>query len=115
MAGTAGIVKITLLIGLQPHGKLVKVVGDLGVTIEALVEVGLAVSIQIVEDDNLVPAGDKDPALHDLEPEGLEQTGGDALPGGLRALRMVEAVDFPDIAIPAAHDDGFAIRGEVEA
>ena len=45
-----GVVEVAGRVGLQAHRELVEVLGHLVVVVEALVEVGLAVAIQIVQD-----------------------------------------------------------------
>ena len=60
-----------------------EVLGHLVVVVEALVEVGLAVAVEVVQDHDLVAAGDVDLAVDDLQPQRLEQPRGDPLPGQL--------------------------------
>jgi hypothetical protein len=51
VAGRLGVVKIPFGVDLQPHRELVEVLGDLVVAVEGLLEVGLAVARQVVQDD----------------------------------------------------------------
>jgi hypothetical protein len=50
MPGRFGVVEVAPLINLQTHRKLVKVLRDLMIVVEAFVEIRLAVTIQIVQD-----------------------------------------------------------------
>ena len=60
--GRLGVVEVPLRVGLQAHRELVEVLGHLVVVVEALVEVGLAVAVQVAQADDLVAAADVDPA-----------------------------------------------------
>ena len=81
VAGRLGVVEVPLGVGLQAHRELVEMLGDLMIAVEVLIEVGLAVAVQVVEADDLVAAADVDPARDDLQAQRLEQPGGDPLPG----------------------------------
>ena len=60
VAGRLGVIEVPLGVGLQAHRELVEVLGDLVVAVEALVEVGLAVAVEVAEADDLVAAADVD-------------------------------------------------------
>ena len=60
--GRLGVIEVTLGVDLQAHRELVEMLGDLVVAVEALVEVGLAVAVEVAEADDLVAAADVDPA-----------------------------------------------------
>ena len=98
VAGRFGIVKITSLVGLQTHGKLVEVLGHLVIRVQALVPVGLAIAVEIVEHSQLVPTGNINPAVHHFQPQRLEHAGGNALPAQFVAHRL----HHPHIPIPRA-------------
>ena len=50
MAGRLGVVEVPGRIGLQAHGELMEMLGDLVVAVEALVEIGFAVAVEVAED-----------------------------------------------------------------
>ena len=50
MAGRLGVVEVPGRIGLQAHGELMEMLGDLVVAVEALVEIGFTVAIEVTED-----------------------------------------------------------------
>ena len=106
--GRLGVVEVPVRVGLQAHRELVEVLGHLVVVVEALVEVGLAVAVEVAEDDDLVAAGDVDPPVDDLQSQRLEQARGDPPPGQL-AVGLVEARDAPDVAVPGA-ENGLPVR-----
>ena len=56
----AGVVEVPLRVGLQAHRELVEVLRHLVVVVEALVEVGLAVAVEVVQLHDLVAAADED-------------------------------------------------------
>ena len=60
VAGGLGVVEVPLRVGLQAHRELVEVLGHLVVVVEALVEVGLAVAVEVVQAHDLVAAADVD-------------------------------------------------------
>ena len=86
-----GVVEVPLGVDLEAHRELVEVLGHLVVAVEALVEVDLAVAVEVAEDGDLVAAGDVDLAVDDLQAERLEEARGDPPPGqgpaGRRAPR----------------------------
>ena len=45
---TFGVVEISFLISLKPHGKFMKMIGDLMITVEALIIIYLFITIQIM-------------------------------------------------------------------
>ena len=109
-----GVIEVPLGVDLEAHGELVEVLGDLVVAVEALVEVGLAVAVEVAEADDLVAAADVDLPVDDLQPQRLEQPRGDP-PPGQPARRVVEPVDDPDVAVPGADRGAPAVGEEVEA
>ena len=108
-----GVVEVPLGVGLQPHRELVEVLGHLVVAVEALVEVGLAVAVQVGQLHELVAAADEDHAVAHLQPERLEQPRGDPLPRQ-PAFGVVDAADRPHVAVPGADGHPLAVREEVE-
>ena len=83
------------------------------VVVKALVKVGLAIAVQIVEFYNLVAAADKDGPVSNLQPKGLEQARCDPLP--CQAFRwLVDSTDRPHIAVPSTNGHSLAIWQEVE-
>ena len=78
--------RIPLAIRLQTHRKFVEVLGDLMVAVQALVEVGLPVPIQVVQDRELVAAENVNFFVHDLQAERLEQAARNPLPTQPRLL-----------------------------
>ena len=59
VAGGFGIIEIARRVSLQTHRKLMKVLGDLMVVVEALDEVDLAVAIEVAQAGELVATGDE--------------------------------------------------------
>lgn len=99
----AEVIKIALGIGLETHGKLVNVVGDLAVVIEVFVEVGLAIIVCVVEHRNLVASDDIQSIVDDLDAQRLKQSGRKPLP--LEPLETgVNPTDSPDIAVHGGND-----------
>ncbi len=88
-----GVVEVALRVGLQAHRELVEMLGDLMIAVEALIEVGLAVAVVIMEADDLVAATDVNLAGDDLEAQRLEQPRGDPLPR--EALGRLDRVRRP--------------------
>ena len=82
------------------------------VVVEALVEVGLAVVVEVVQPRELAAFEDDDLAVHHLQAERLIQPGGEALPGARRGL-LVHRHE-PDVAVAGADGDA-AVGEEVEA
>ena len=81
--GALHVVEVAPLVGLQVHGELVEVLGDLRVVVEVLVEVGLTVVVQVDQVSDLVAAEHIDPVVDNLQAQRLKQPGGDPLPGQL--------------------------------
>ena len=108
-----GIEEIAGLVRVQVEVELVVVRRHDGVVVEALVEVRLAVAVQVMQPRELVAAGDVNLAAHDLKAERLKHPGGEPLPRQL-ALRVIEAADNPHIAVEARNRRA-TIRQEVEA
>ena len=115
VAAGLGVVEIAGRVGLQAHRELVEVLGDLGVVVEALDEVGLAVSVEILQAGDLVAAGDEQFIAAELHAEGLEQAAGDAPPGELGRSLVHGTLHAPDIAVPHRDDCSLAIGREIEA
>ena len=89
-----------------------EVLGYEEVVVEALVEVDLAVAIRVVQPGDAVAAQDVDLLAHHLDAQGLEQAGGDALPGDVLQC-VVDAAHQPDVAAPGG-DDRPAVGEEVQ-
>ena len=49
MASRFGIIKVTLIVDLQAHSEFMKMLGNLMVVVQALVEVGFPIAIQIMQ------------------------------------------------------------------
>ena len=96
-----GEVEVAGRVGLQVEGELVEARRDLHVVVEVLVEVGLAVAVQVVQPGDLVAAEDVDLVVDDLQAQRLEQARGEAPPRELLEL-VVDAGDDPDVAAPGA-------------
>ena len=58
-----------------------KVLCDLVIAVEALVEVSFAIAVQVAQNHKLIAAGDEDLAIDNLDAERLKEARGDALPG----------------------------------
>ncbi len=116
-AGVAGgfhVIEIAVAVGLEVEGEFVEVLGGHGVVVEALVEIGFAVAVEVVEAGDLVASQDVDLVVDNSEAEGLEETGGDALPGEAMG-GVIEAMDGPDVAAPGAEGGASGVGEEVEA
>ena len=114
VAGGFGVVEVSVGVGLEAHREFVEVLGDLVVVVEALDVVDGFVAILVVEFGELVSAGDMDFVIDDLEAEGLEEAGADALPCE-GAFELVDTFDDPDVAHPGADGGALAVGIEVEA
>ena len=107
------VIEVALVIGLEAHGELVEVLGDLVVVVEALDVINRFVTIQVVKSGQLIAAGDVDLAVYDLETERLEEAGADAFP--LQgAFELVDAFHDPNITHPCADCGTFAIGIEIK-
>ena len=120
VTGSLHIVEVALLVGLQVHGELVEVLGDLGVVVEVLVEVGFTVVVQVDQASDLVAAEHVDPVVDDFQAQRLKQPGGDPLPGQLagcfaRVERLAESRDDPDVTLPGADGCPRGVAEVVEA
>src|SRR5260221_10846083 len=92
---------------------------DLVIVVEALIEVDLAVAVEIVKACDLIAAAHEDlfAAIfvgHDLQAQWLKETGRDALPGDF-VERLPKPVEQPDVAVPSADGRALAILEEVES
>ena len=67
MAGGLGVVEIALGVGLQIHGEFVEMLGDLVIVVEVLIKVGLTVSVEVAQADDLIAAADVDRLVDHLE------------------------------------------------
>ena len=94
-----GEVEVPLGVGLEVEGELVEAGRHGHVVVERLVEVGLAVAVEVVQPGDPVAAQDVDLVVHDLQAQRLEQPGGEPLPGQLLQL-LVDPGDDPDVAAP---------------
>ncbi len=80
------------------------VLPDFALVVETLVEVGFAVVVEVVQAGDLVAAEDVDLVVDNAQAEGLEETGGVALP--LQRFQLVvDPGDPPDVAINRAGRD----------
>ena len=84
--------------------------GRVGVA-DALVEIGLAVAVQVVQPGDLIAAEDVDLAVGDDQAERLVQAAGEPPPAHVLE-RLVEPVDAPDVALHRA-EHGRAVGEEV--
>jgi hypothetical protein len=64
-----------------------EVLSDLVIIVEILVEVDLFVAVEIVQDHQLIAAGDVNIAAHNLEAQRLKEAARDPLPGERLRLR----------------------------
>jgi hypothetical protein len=101
-----------------------EVVRDLMVIVEALVPIDLLITIQIVQDHDLVPAGDMDSSPQELHSQGLKQARGNSVPGDWNGLwtvparfcgERIEPGHLPNAPIPGADDGGVASVCEIKA
>ena len=104
MTGRLGVIKITLGIDLQPHGKLMEMLRHLVIVIKALVKIGLAITIAVMQNNQLIPAGHIDFSVDDFQSQRLKQPTGNASPGKPLA-HIIGSPDPPDITIPRAGQD----------
>ena len=114
MAGGLGVVEVPVRVGLQVHRELVEVLGDLVVAVEVLVEVGLAVAVEIAEDHDLVAA-----ARRRCFPSRTFRPSGWNSPDAIRCQESSpdgasSPLDEPDIAVPGADRGLMAAVEEVE-
>ena len=107
------VIEVPLRVGVEVHRELVVVPPLRAVVVEVLVEVRLAVAVEVAEDRHLVARDHVDQAVHDLEPARLEKSRGVPLPGELPDP-VVDPRDDPDVAAPGAERRA-AVREEVEA
>src|SRR6185369_12471348 len=114
VTGGLGVIKVSLAIGLQSHGKLVEMLVDLMVVVEVLDEVSFAVAIQIPQPGDLVAAGHVDGFVHNLHAERLKQTGRDPLPDQLPEVAFNPA-HRPYIAVPGADGGAPDVLEKIEA
>ena len=103
--GVAGLeeVEVALRVGFEAGVVGVFAAAGVPVVVEALVEVGLAVVVEVVQARELAAFEHDDLAVHDLQAERLVQPGGEALPGAGAGL-LVHG-DEPDVAVAGADRD----------
>src|SRR6266536_564953 len=106
-------IKIPGRISFQTSAVTVSAASGETIVVEILVIIGFAISVQIVQDGNLIAAQHMDPIAHDLQTKRLIQPRGKPLPGEFLKL-IIDAADAPDIAMGRA-DGGVAIIKEVVA
>ena len=99
VAGALGVIKIAGHVGLEPHRKLVEVLGHLVVVIERVVAVGESVTVEIHEPHDPVAAANMDHPVDHLDPERLKEPRGDPPPGKRPGGRS-DPPHLPDIAVP---------------
>ena len=109
-----GDIKIAGSVRLQVEYELVKAFRRGVAVAKVLVVIGLAVVVQVVVPRELVPAGRVNDIVHDLETEGFVHTGGEALPREIFQF-VVDARDYPDVAVPGAERGAFAIGKKVQS
>ena len=122
MPRTFGVVEIALRVRLQAHREFMKVLGDLMIAVEAFVEVGFLVAIEIAQHHELIAARQVNRVIDPLEAERLKQARGDAFPlqrrGFLALLRGIiepfKARDNPDVAIPSTSGQAIAAGKKIE-
>ena len=107
-------VKVARGVRLQVGGELVVVRRAAHVVVEVLVVVRLAVAVQIVQPRDLVAPEDVYFLPHDLQPERLEESRGDAPPFEFRE-RVVHAADRPHIAAPCADSRTLSVCEEIKS
>src|SRR5438034_2336185 len=90
-----GIIEIPGWIGLKIEGELVKTRRGHHVVIEILIEIRLAITIEIVQARNLIAAKDIDLVVNDFQPQRLEKSRGVAFPDEVIKL-VVDAGNDPD-------------------
>src|SRR5262249_6530792 len=71
VTGGFGVIEIALVIGLQAHGELVKMFGDLVIAVEVFVKVDLVIAVEVVQPDDLIAASDVDRVVDDFQAERL--------------------------------------------
>ena len=109
-----GVVKVPLLVGLQAHRELVKVIGDLLVVVKAFVEIDLVVSVEIVQPHELIATSYEDLAVDNLDPQRLKESTGNSLPGQLAGRRQ-QTPHQKDTSIPRTHGRGVAPFQKIQA
>src|SRR5262249_55890997 len=82
------VVKIPLGVRLQVHRKFVEMLGNLLVVVEALIEVRLAISVEVAKHRNLVAARYEYRAVPNFESERLIQPGCNPLPRDFAGIRI---------------------------
>ena len=95
-----GVVEIPIIICLQTHSEFVEVFSDLMITVEGFVEVCFAVTVQIMESNELIAAGNKYLTITQLYAKRLEEAGSDACPFHRADILFCYAVNSPDISVP---------------
>ena len=94
-------------VGLQVEDELVEILRDHHVEVEGLIGIALAVAVRVAQFPDTVAARDEDFPVHDLEPKGMIQAGGETTPSHLRQV-VVDARGDEDVAMEGA-DDGAAV------
>ena len=109
-----GVVEVSVEAELKVEGELVEVFRDLVIVVEVLVEVRLAVPVQVAQDGDLVAAEHVDVAVDNGDAQGLEHAAGHPLPCQLFE-RLADAVHDPHVAVPRADGRAAVVLEEVEA
>ena len=90
-----------------------EVLGDEDVVVEALVPIGLAVVILVVQTGELVAAVNVDDVIDDFQPESFEQPGSETSPLDLFPVAF-QSFNDPDVTVPCADGCGVAVGEEIE-
>ena len=102
-------VEVALAVRLQVEGELVEVRGDLDVVVEVLVEIGLAVAVEVLEAGDLVATEDVELLVDDRQAEGVEDAGGVAAPADLGEVGVGDLAD-PHVAAPGREGDAAVLE-----
>ena len=113
MAGAFCVIKIALPVRLQARGEFVEMVGDLVVVVEILDEISFPVAVAVAQSGDLVAAPDIDDLVHNLQPQGLKQSRGNALPRHFFQC-PVDSFHQPHIAVPSANGGRVSVLEKIK-
>ena len=120
VARRLGVVKIPLLIGLQSHRELMKVIGDLMVAIKALVEICFTIAVEVIQDANLIATRNINASINNPHAKWLEKSRSNSLPSqfhrdGIVFIQPRQTGNFPDIPVPITDGHRVTVVKEIES
>ena len=113
VAPAFGVVEVSIGGELEVEGEFVEMLRDLMIVVEILVEIRLAVPVQVAQDRDLVAAEHVNVAIDNGKAQRLEHAAGDPLPGQFFE-RLADAIHDPHVPAPGADCRAAVIFEKIE-